>query len=71
MGRSFQLNFENDIGRSFLLGNRKKIARLNENFYIPLYLPLCLLPLFNTKIQNYYTDPVIKLKTTGNKIPIP
>ncbi len=31
----------NDIGRNSLLGNRKKIAKFfNEDFYLPLYLPL-------------------------------
>jgi hypothetical protein len=31
-----------DIGRNSLLGNRKKIAKFfNEDFYLPLYLPLC------------------------------
>jgi hypothetical protein len=31
----------NDIGRNSLLGKRKKIAKFfNEDFYLPLYLPL-------------------------------
>jgi hypothetical protein len=31
----------NDTGRNSLLGNRKKIAKFfNEDFYLPLYLPL-------------------------------
>jgi hypothetical protein len=34
----------NDIGRNSLLGNRKKIAKFfNEDFYLPLYLPLWLI----------------------------
>jgi hypothetical protein len=36
-----QADKPNDIGRNFLQGNRKKIAKFfNEDFYLPLYLPL-------------------------------
>ncbi len=35
----------NDIGRNCLLGQRKKLAKFfNEDFYLPLYLPLWCLP---------------------------
>ncbi len=36
-----QLNFSN-IGRNFLLGNRKNSQIFNEDFYLPLYSPLCI-----------------------------
>jgi hypothetical protein len=33
----------NDIGRNYLLGHRKKKGQIfNEDFYLPLYLPLWL-----------------------------
>jgi hypothetical protein len=39
LGRSFQQLNLNDIGRNFLLGSRNS-QMFNEDFYLPLYLPL-------------------------------
>jgi hypothetical protein len=40
----------NDIGRNSLLGNRKNSQIFNEDFHLPLYLPLCFL-LTATKVR--------------------
>jgi hypothetical protein len=58
----------NDIGRNFLLGNRKKIMFNEdfEDFYLPFYLPLRGSPLKNFKI--FFTWPIIEYEERTTRV---